>query len=387
MAGVEGEKAKSLSWIVQDKEYGDDRHGDGVSGNAAKDREGARTPMSLHPAVRAHDFAAKLRLTAAALGCTSQKDLALAFQRANPETAFDLVRSYKWMQGRTLPRSAKLFEEWAVLLDLGRSSAQLLACSIEEFQAWVTERYGPAAALSADPAGADAEWPSPGHGGASLLQGGYACYSRAQSPYYEGRIIRASLSIGAAPMRGGTPIAHYAQAIAGGPILVAGPVRMYGQTPCLELHGQTTSPAPVYLTLFRPTPPASVLGGVMLSFTGVDPGNQPPYATRFLAVRVPRAARAGLEESNRYLTPAEWPPSADLAALGLAVDAAAELDACMAECLGQESTPGSVRLPAESFARLAAACDRIWLATEDGATAAAGKDGRAPVPHRGVAGA
>ncbi|MFT8244007.1 hypothetical protein [Roseomonas sp. BN140053] len=326
--------------------------------------------MSLHPMARARDFAAKLRLTAAALGCTSQKELALAFRRHDPDTAFDLGRSYKWMQGRTLPRSARLFEEWAALLDTGHSTEQLLSCSLEEFGAWIAARHGPVpvlAAASASPAAA-AERPEPlARQGAGLLQGHYACYSHAQSPYFQGRVIRASLLVGRAPSRGAPPTARYAQAITGGMAEVSGPVRMYGETPCLELNGPAGSLAPVFMTLFRPTPPASVLAGLMLSFTVVDPNNQPPYATRFVAVRVPEAGLAGLEPSNRYLAPAEWPPSADLAALGLAVDAAPELNACMLDCLGQGNWSGSDRLPAAAFARLTAACDRAWLATEEAA--------------------
>ena len=69
------------------------------------------------------DFGAKLRITAAALGCASQKDLCARFREANPGTIFELDRSYKWMQGRALPRSVGLYEDWAALLGTGRSIA------------------------------------------------------------------------------------------------------------------------------------------------------------------------------------------------------------------------------------------------------------------------
>jgi hypothetical protein len=55
-------------------------------------------------------IAEKLRLTAAALDCAGQKELCAAFRRVNPNTTFALDRSYKWMQGRSLPRSARLYE-------------------------------------------------------------------------------------------------------------------------------------------------------------------------------------------------------------------------------------------------------------------------------------
>ncbi|WP_426954681.1 hypothetical protein [Muricoccus radiodurans] len=337
--------------------------------------------MSLQPKVQAHGFAEKLRLTAAALGCTSQKELALAFHRAHPDSAFDLARSYKWIQGRTLPRSAKVFEEWAALLDLGRSAAELLACSPEVFRRWITERHGPVA-VPVDGPGAGTERPGPPVRGTGALQGGFACFSHAQSPYFRGRIIRGSLTFGLAGARGGAPVARYAQAIAGGMARADGTVRMYGQTPCLELHAAVPGLAPIYMTLFRPTPPASVLAGMMLSFTVVDPDHQPPYATRFLAVRVPDAALVPLEASNRYLAAEEWPPSSDLAALGLAVGAAPELDACLAECLGDGREAGSDRLPAAAVIRLTAACDRVWLATEE-ASARTRAGGTAPRPAAG----
>ena len=51
-------------------------------------------------------LAAKLRITAALLGCATRKELCARFRSVNPATEFDLERSYKWLQGRALPRSA-----------------------------------------------------------------------------------------------------------------------------------------------------------------------------------------------------------------------------------------------------------------------------------------
>ena len=79
------------------------------------------------------DFGAKLRITAAVLGCASQKDLCARFREANPGTIFELDRSYKWMQGRSLPRSAQVYEDWAKLLGTGASAAHLQSCTVDEF--------------------------------------------------------------------------------------------------------------------------------------------------------------------------------------------------------------------------------------------------------------
>ena len=88
------------------------------------------------------DFAAKLRITAAVLGCASQKELCAQFHRVNPGTTFDLDRSYKWMQGRALPRSAKLYDDWALLLGTERSPVYLQSCTLGDFLDLACERFG-----------------------------------------------------------------------------------------------------------------------------------------------------------------------------------------------------------------------------------------------------
>jgi adenylate cyclase len=88
------------------------------------------------------EFAAKLRITAAVFGCASQKDLCAQFHRVNPGTTFDLDRSYKWMQGRALPRSAKLYDDWALLLGTERPPAYLQSCTLDEFLDLACNRFG-----------------------------------------------------------------------------------------------------------------------------------------------------------------------------------------------------------------------------------------------------
>ncbi|HSF95346.1 MAG TPA: hypothetical protein VLA52_10000 [Thermohalobaculum sp.] len=51
----------------------------------------------------ANDFAEKLRVTARALGCVTQKELCMLFREANSATSFTLDNSYKWMSGLSLP--------------------------------------------------------------------------------------------------------------------------------------------------------------------------------------------------------------------------------------------------------------------------------------------
>ncbi|KMO36320.1 hypothetical protein ACQVP2_33050 [Methylobacterium aquaticum] len=316
--------------------------------------------------VEPRDFAAKLQLTAAVLGCQSQKSLAARFRQINPRTEFDVARSYKWTQGRTLPRSAALFDDWARLLNLGRSTQELLTADLDTFRDWLAERYGQVpAAVRGTRARREAD-------GLPLvvpriderpLEGHYACFSHAQSPYYRGRLIRSSLTIEPPDDPGEPAMAHYTQtAPSFGVARLSGPVRMYGQTPCLAMHTVSASLAPIFVTLFRPTRPVSVLTGIMSSFTVVDPDNQPPYATRFVAVRIPPQAGHRLEAGNRYLE-AGASPASELAALGLAVAAAPDLDRRVAEYLDTGGWAGSLKGSADASGWLTIACDRVWLAT------------------------
>src|SRR5215471_6329009 len=116
---------------------------------SGRPRPGFGWTMRTHSAVMqptrsatVRDFAAKLRITAAALGCASQKDLCAQFLRVNPGTTFDLDRSYKWMQGRALPRSAKLYDDWALLLGTERPPVYLQSCTLDEFLDLACQRFG-----------------------------------------------------------------------------------------------------------------------------------------------------------------------------------------------------------------------------------------------------
>ena len=65
------------------------------------------------------DIDRKLWLTAALVGAATRKELAAAFRGVNPATAFDLERAHKWLQGRAQPRERRVYEDWALLVDLG----------------------------------------------------------------------------------------------------------------------------------------------------------------------------------------------------------------------------------------------------------------------------
>ncbi len=310
---------------------------------------------------QARDIAGKLRLTAAALGCAGQKELCAAFRRVNPDTAFGLDRSYKWMQGRSLPRSAHLYGDWAAVLGLDRPGAWIASCALEEFADALCAQRGldremllRRADLGGVPAGEAA--------GESYLCGAYACYSHAQSPYYGGRVVRGALTIEPGFRGANTLVATYSQALAVGRAHASGPVLLADRAISLTLSTCSQGAAPLFLNLFRPAPPASVLAGIMGGFTMVDPDGQPPYATRIAMVRVPIAV-AKLEASNRYMDPVDNALSSDLAALGLWISDADGLEARLWRLLSPgQGQPGSDRVPTADYIALAADRDRAWLA-------------------------
>jgi hypothetical protein len=309
------------------------------------------------------DFAEKLRLTAAFLGCASHKDLCAAFHRVNPNTDFVLGRSYKWTRGRAVPRSARVYEDWAGVLDIGRPVAWLANCTLEEFidelcaHAPETSR----GALLTRAGMRDDDLPvADDH---SYLCGAYASYSHAQSLYFRGRIVRGMLVIeqAAGPAE---LTATYSQTLLAGRTHGSGRVLLFGRAMCFQLPAPNVGMAPLFFSLYLPTPPASVLAGVMCSTAAIDPSGQPPYAVRIVLVRVPPSAIAGLEASNRYLNPAE-PLSRDLAEIGaVAGDPPPDgLDELLATVLRRSEPDGQLRLPVEDYERLTQVFDRSLIET------------------------
>ncbi len=322
------------------------------------------------------DFGAKLRITAAALGCVSQKDLCARFREVNPGTTFELERSYKWMQGRALPRSVRLYDDWAALLDTGASVAHLQSCAVEEFLDLVCARHqvsrdalaavaGIVAAAPAEAIEPEAIDPLPGRD----LVGAYACYSHACSSYFDRKLVRSSLVI--EPAADGRPAlgAIYGEMVAFSPIQLRGPVSIVGRAVHIELL-DATARFRVDLCLFLPGGTlVNVLAGVMSGATFLDAVPQ-PASTRIVMTRVPPAAVPTLEETNRYIDPTDAPLSSDLAALGVPVAAAAELDALLDAFLAADQPKSYLMVAADEYSRLALAVDRLFIENEAVAGAA-----------------
>ncbi len=308
------------------------------------------------------DFATKLRLTATLLGCGTHKDLCARFRAVNASTGFDLTRSEKWLQGRAMPRSPQVYEDWAKLLRTERPADWLVACSVDTFLAEVCARFDTdpeelrrRAGLTGAAASA-AAWAAAG-GARHYLCGHYACYSHAWSTYYRRRLIRGSLRI--EPTRGSRLAATYSEAIAGGTVRLKGAVLLLGRTIHLDVRDEA-SQAPLFHTLFLPTPPASVLTGLMAGATLVGPVPE-PSVSRFAAIRIPQAATSRLDASNRYIETTAATVADDLKELDLEFPALGEaVDALLRFLVGRRSG-GFDQTPASAQARLVELFDRAYL--------------------------
>lgn len=316
----------------------------------------------------AREFDRKLRLTAAALGCGTCKELVAAFRRVNPITPFDTARTYKWLQGRALPRQQQVYADWAQLLDLDRSPASLLSIDIDAFLVLVSARYAldrdtllRRAGLFGGPASGAA---APSVGGDRYLCGTYLAYSHAWSPYYSGRLIRGTLSV-TAPLARGRLVATYSEALPTGPFSVQGPVVALGRSLYLHLR-EPGSEVPLFMTLFQPTPPASVLAGFLCGATFVG-HDQRPSATRVLAARLPETAERP-QGSDRYLEPG-GSVAADLEAAGLALGAPAEIDARIASFLDGSPAGGLDQIDATTYGGLVDVFDRLLIGRGEAAVA------------------
>jgi hypothetical protein len=280
------------------------------------------------------EFAAKLRLTAAVLGNATHKGLCARFRAVNPNTPCDIDRLHKWIQGRALPRSPQLYEDWAKVLGTHRPGTWLATCSMNEFRDEIALLFGASLEdmhrTETPRARSEAVNGTPSDpGGRRTLYGTFACYSLAWSPHYAGQLIRGALRL--EPGKGSTLRATYTEALIGGPVQMIGDVVLSGGTLHMLLRNPDTG-LPASMILIMPGPPASVLCGILSSQAFVA-HHALPSASRMLVVRVPSAAR--LDTSNRYLDFSPSCVSDDLDGLGLKLDAPGPLNALVAAFLGR----------------------------------------------------
>ena len=309
-------------------------------------------------------LAPKLRITAAALGCTTRKDLCARFHAVNPATGFDLDRSHKWIQGKAAPRSSRVYDDWALVLGTTRSGAWIASCTVGAFIDEVSRLFDADAATLRD-IGASL---APGAG--RRPQGGavegqsvpaYACYSPAWSPYFPGHLLRGSLRI--EMLRGGERQLIYRESIAGTVVEFIGVVEGAGQILCALLR-TPGCPLPLFFSFYQPGMPASALVGIMAGNTYLAQEAR-PTSCRFVAIQVPQAEV--LDAGNRYFEPSRGAVARDLSALGLPDRAAAGAEAAVLTALRKGTAMDQIAFTEQI--RIAELVDRGWLQERDTAVA------------------
>lgn len=317
------------------------------------------------------NLAVKFAITAAVLGCATRKDLARAFARADPMTSFDLDRSYKWLQGRAQPRNPKLYREWLDLLGLVRTKDWLLDSSSEEFLAEICGQRQVQHELvwqqALDFLGADVGDQDHGSpmGLRKQLEGVFAVYSWAWSPYRHGRVIRGTLTV-TQSRRLARPEVVYSETLQGVPMRMQGTTYDSGQSLFLNLLHEDGE-LPLFFSMVRPNPPTSVMVGHLAGASLMGP-TRPPSVTRIIMLRVP-AAWNKVEDGNRYLEPDE-PIVPDLVGLGLVSPSPDRLEEEIQNFLRGAPAGNVDQVTAQLYAPIVELLDPFWIDRPQGAEAA-----------------
>jgi hypothetical protein len=305
----------------------------------------------------ARDIDRKLRATAAVLGLITRKDLAAAFRRVNAATSFDIERAHKWLQGRSSPRDARLYQDWTRVLDIDQSAEWIANCEFEAFLEVVAKRYNVdrealsrqgAPAHSVRSGGANDAYPN--------LAGAYVCYSNAWSPYFRGHMIRGRLVITNA-VSAETPQVAYTEVLPTGQLQVSGTLSLSNRAMHMSLK-EHTGDAQFLFCLFPPTAPVRVLGGLMCGATLIGPDSS-PSVTRIIMIRLPENSEH-LQSANAYLAKANS-FAQDLVSLGLPVSSPQLVDERLSEFLCSGDGKGLDQPSTAIYRAIVELFDREWL--------------------------
>ena len=276
-------------------------------------------------------LAMKLQLTAAALGCTTGKELCGRFAAVNPATAFTVENAYKWMRGKARPRLSSVYDDWAAVLGLGLSPQFLATASFEALaealkphvflsDETIAEIAGGAARTEPEAAQAGASWRSE-----HILVGRYLAISPAWASTRRGSLIAGPVDITARP--GGTLALSYREHLFGQTVEMSGRLAADGRTAQCTLTCSSTGRL-FYFALIVPAPPGSLVGGLFCGNALHDPDAR-PTACRIVFVRDRALGAEALEARARYIDADAAALAAELAALGYG-EAAAAADSLLA---------------------------------------------------------
>lgn len=298
----------------------------------------------------------KLRLTAAFIGATSRKDLAAAFRRVNPNTAFDVDRADKWLQGRSTPRQFSVYEDWIKLLDLPKPADWIVDCDLEMFIEQICSRHDKDRQQLERRAAAFGKPPPLGQDdrGATIV-GRYVCYSHSWSPYYRGQLIRGTMLIEQehGPQR---LTATYFEHLPTVRLQLKGQATATRRGVYIQVGGQSDD-MHCFFALFPFSPPGSVLGGHFMGTTVLGPQSQ-PSVTRIVLVRLKEGERQGMADG--YVE-ADVAISEDLEKFDIKFDQPAVAEVHLRKFLARTGGGGADQISTDDFQHLVAIFDRAWL--------------------------
>lgn len=306
----------------------------------------------------------KLRLTAALLGAVTRKDLALAFRKVNPSTAFDVDRADKWLQGRAQPRQAGVYDDWTRLLELSRPANWIADCSLDVFLQEICSLHARDRADIERRADSFGKQPTSGSDDRRIspaLVGSYICYSHSWSPYYRGSLLRSTAKIENASACNGL-VVTYSENLPTGRLICKGSVHVARRG--LSMHvSEIGGDGQFLFSLFPFSAPGSVLGGYMSGATIIGPEPQ-PSVTRLAMIRIPQADRF-MDEWGAYL-PSTGSPASDLAEIGFALETPERVNDCLYRFLAPEEGRGADQISPHLFRSLLDLFDRHWLGEFEG---------------------
>lgn len=290
-------------------------------------------------------FAQKLAVTAVLLGCSTRKELCARFRAVNPATEFDLERSFKWMQGKALPRSTTIYDDWARLIGTARGGVWLAGCSVDAFlgevcglfQADAAEVRQRAARFLGERAGT----------GGDGLSGDFVSYSWAWSPFRQGWLIRGTLALRPAPA--GRVAAVYTEQLDRQEGVFRGNGMRTGRTLLLALSGDEGEHMAQSLLLSGK--PSDCFCGMMQGFTLA--GTTPEVAgSRIVGMRLPQGGRP---QGMGYLRPEAGAVAGDLEGCGFAPALAARLGVAVLGFLRAGIDAGGLKVTGEDMTEVARA--------------------------------
>ncbi|MBC2834432.1 hypothetical protein [Paragemmobacter straminiformis] len=298
-------------------------------------------------------FAQKLGITAVVLGCSTRKELCARFRALNPATEFDLERSFKWLQGKSLPRSMTVYEDWARLLGTGRGGTWLAGCSVEAFSEEVCALFqADAREVQARTAAFLGEKAATG----DALVGDFVCYSWAWSPFHQGLLIRGEMAL--RPAAQGKVGAVYSEQLDGHLGVFRGSGTRAGRTLQLTLSGaEGEHMAQSLLVSGRPS---DCFCGLSQGFT-VAGTMEEVSVCRIVGMRLPEG---GTVEGLAYLPHRADAVAADLAACGYAAGITDALAAAVMRFLDGGGAPHPLKVLGEDLTEVARA---LALARSEGA--------------------